>query len=76
MKKGDGVKSMPSDCGSCGNCEECSYTASEYLNTDGYPAVKCPVCDTEIITPPGTQQKKVSCRECGTLIEIVPVMLN
>ncbi|MFZ5634935.1 MAG: hypothetical protein ACOY40_19070 [Bacillota bacterium] len=65
---------MPSDCGSCGSCG-CDCTAPEYINPDGYPAVKCPTCETEIIIY-GETPKKVSCGECGTIIEIVPVLLN
>lgn len=70
-----GGSAMSLNCGSCGSCD-CDCTAPEYINSDGYHAVKCPACGTEIVTGAGTQQKKVSCRECGTVIEIVPVLLN
>jgi len=62
-------------CGSCGNCDS-DCTAPEYINPDGMHAVKCPACETEIITGGKYRTKKISCGECGTVIEIVPVLLN
>lgn len=66
---------MSRDCGSCGGCDfDC--TAPEYINSEGFSAVKCPACETEIIIDRTAHHKKVPCEKCGTVIEIVPVLLN
>lgn len=66
---------MPGNCGSCSSCDvDC--IAPEYINSEGYHAVKCPACETEIVITGETRSKKISCEECGTVIEIVPVLLN
>lgn len=66
---------MPGNCGSCSGCDiDC--TAPEYINSEGYHAVRCPACETEIIIIGSAGQRKISCEECGTIIEIVPVLLN
>lgn len=66
---------MSRNCGSCSSCES-SCTAPGYINSEGYHAVKCPACHTEIIMMGKTKRKKVTCRECGTVIEVLPVLLN
>lgn len=66
---------MPGNCGSCGSCDS-DCTAPEYINSDGYHAVKCPACDTEIVIAGGVPRKRITCRECGTVIEVVPVLIN
>ncbi len=66
---------MPRDCGSCGGCNS-DCKAPEYINSDGYSAVQCPSCETEIIIDRLANLQKVSCEQCGTVIEIVPVQLN
>ena len=66
---------MPRDCGSCGGCDS-DCKAPEYINSDGFSAVQCPSCETEIIIDRLANLKKVSCEQCGTVIEIVPVLLN
>lgn len=69
------MKAMPRDCGSCGGCHS-DCKAPEYINPAGYSAVKCPTCETEIVFDRSAGPKKISCEECGTVIEIVPVLLN
>jgi len=66
---------MPRDCGSCGGCDS-DCKAPEYINSNGYSAVQCPTCETEIIIDRSANLKKISCEQCGTVIEIVPVLLN
>ncbi|MFZ5595453.1 MAG: hypothetical protein ACOY31_00355 [Bacillota bacterium] len=62
---------------SCGNCSRCEsdFRAPEYINAEGYTVVQCPACETEITTGK-TTDKSVMCEECGTVIEIVPVLFN
>ncbi|MHB8157396.1 MAG: hypothetical protein ACYDEQ_08395 [Desulfocucumaceae bacterium] len=66
---------MSGNCAGCGGCES-DCKAPEYINPQGYSAVKCPNCNSEILTARGTGLKKISCELCGTVIEIVPVLLN
>ncbi|MCL6610918.1 MAG: hypothetical protein K6T66_05175 [Peptococcaceae bacterium] len=66
---------MSWNCGSCGSCDS-DCTAPEYINAEGYHAVLCPACETEIIIVGNTPSKKIVCEECGTVIEVVPVQLN
>jgi peptide subunit release factor 1 (eRF1) len=62
----------------CSHCGGCDYDCKtpEYINAEGYPAVKCPVCETEIIIARMDNRKRISCRECGTVMEIVPALYN
>lgn len=66
---------MSGNCDSCGGCDiDCK--AAEYITSEGYRAVKCPSCETEIIIGTGSRRRKISCEECGTVIEVLPVLLN
>lgn len=66
---------MSSGCSSCESCDyECKATA--YINSEGYQAVKCPTCETEIIIYKTADIKKLACEDCGTVMEIIPFLLN
>lgn len=66
---------MSGDCAGCGGCD-CECRAPEYINPQGYSAVQCPTCGKEILTDRNSSHKKISCDNCGTVIEVVPVLLN
>ncbi|MFZ5643427.1 MAG: hypothetical protein ACOY46_07535 [Bacillota bacterium] len=66
---------MPGDCTDCRGCDS-DFTAAEYINPQGYSAVQCPTCEKEILTDRSAPRKKISCDNCGTVIEVVPVLLN
>ena len=64
-----------SDCGACSACE-ISDKAKEYRNNVGKPAVKCTLCGKEVTFDKLPPSRRVACKECGTYIEVIPLMLN
>ncbi len=64
-----------SGCGSCSACGS-GEKSQEYRNDSGYPAVKCPLCEVEITFKKIPKNRKIKCTECGTVIEIIPILLN
>jgi len=66
---------MSGGCSGCGGCES-DCRAPEYINPQGYSAVQCPTCEREILTDRNLSRRKIECDNCGTVIEVVPVLLN
>ncbi|AGL00323.1 hypothetical protein [Desulfoscipio gibsoniae] len=64
-----------SGCGSCSSCGAGDKTR-EYRNSDGKPAIKCTLCGKEITFDKLPGNRRVTCPECGTDIEVIPLLLN
>ncbi len=62
----------------CGSCSACGSgdKSQEYRNEAGLSAVKCPLCDVEITFEKMPANRRIQCPECGTVIEISPLLLN
>ncbi len=62
----------------CGDCSSCSIEdkAKEYRNNSGKPAVKCTLCSKEVTFDKLPENRRVICPECGTRIEVIPLLLN
>lgn len=65
-----------SDCGGCSACSIGDDKAQEYKNHAGRSAVKCTLCDREIVFDKLPRNRKVRCDECGTVVEVIPLLLN
>ena len=65
-----------SGCGSCSSCGSGEDKAQEYKNLDGKSAVKCIFCENEIVFDRLPLSRKVKCNECGTVVVVVPLLLN
>lgn len=62
----------------CGSCSACGGgdKAREYKNGFGQSAVECPVCENEVTFDKLPKGRKVTCPECATVIEVIPLLLN
>lgn len=62
----------------CGSCSACGSDdrAQEYKNFEGKSAVKCTLCEQEIVFDRLPRSRKVKCDDCGTIIEVIPLLLN
>lgn len=63
----------------CGSCSSCSLDdkANEYRNTTtGKRAVKCTLCGKEVAFEQLPVNHLVTCPECATRIEVIPLLLN
>ncbi len=62
----------------CGCCSACGSDdrAQEYKNIEGKSAVKCTLCEQEIVFDRLPRSRKVKCDDCGTIIEVIPLLLN
>ncbi len=66
-----------SECGSCASCSiSIGDKAKEYRNSDGKRAVKCTLCGKEVTFDKLPGNRRVTCPECGTRIEVIPLLLN
>jgi len=62
----------------CGECSSCSGSdkAREYKNHAGQSAVKCTLCEHEIVFEKLPKSCKVKCDQCGTIVHVIPLLLN
>lgn len=62
----------------CGSCSACGGgdRVQEYKNDSGQSAVKCPLCEQEITFDRLPVSRKIVCTECGTVMEVIPLLLN
>lgn len=62
----------------CGSCSACGGEdkAREYKNYAGQSAVICTLCEKEIVFDRLPPSRRVKCDECGTIIEVIPLLLN
>ena len=62
----------------CASCSSCSSgdKAKEYINGQGLFAVKCPDCDKEITFKQLPKNNKLTCPECGAVIQVIRLLLN
>jgi len=65
-----------SGCGDCSSCSGLGDKAKEYRNNSGKSAVKCTLCGKEVIFDKLPANRRVTCPECGTRIEVIPMLLN
>ncbi len=64
-----------SGCGSCSSCGG-SDKGKEYKNHAGQSAVKCTLCEREIVFDKLPRSGRVKCEHCGTVIQVIPLLLN
>jgi len=65
-----------SGCGDCSSCSSLGDKAKEYKNNSGKSAVKCTLCGKEVTFDKLPDNCVVTCQECGTRIEVIPLLLN
>jgi uncharacterized paraquat-inducible protein A len=65
-----------SGCGSCSACGGESDRAQEYKNGFGQSAVECPICEIEVTFEKLPENRRITCPECDTIIEVIPLLLN
>ncbi|MCL2336012.1 MAG: hypothetical protein FWC60_01185 [Firmicutes bacterium] len=64
-----------SGCGSCSSCNS-SDKGKEYKNQLGQSAVKCTLCEQEIVFEKLPKSGKVRCEQCDTVIQVIPLLLH
>jgi len=64
-----------SGCGSCSSCGG-SEKGKEYKNHAGQSAVKCTLCEHEIVFEKLPKSGRVKCEQCGTVVQVIPLLLN